>query len=349
MRDLARPSLSAPEPPKGLEASAVVPARFSLDDIPDHERPALFRNILGHKLACCGVKALRNLLHCELVLRILPGLTMVRGRIGAGNPRAIELEAVKGSDDIGLIVGLRGRHVVKHSGGELVLDGGDATIVPFGEVASYMHLPPGDVLALRVPRAQIEALAPGVTELFFRPIPRDTEALKLLLNYAATTVNEETAGSPEIQHLMVNQVYELLAVVLSAVRGADETAPGRSVHTVRLQAVKADIVRNLDRSDLTVNMLADRHNCTPRVLQRFFEAEGTTFTEYVLGQRLARAHRRLTDPRRTHEKISAVAYECGFNDVSYFNRAFRRQYGAAPSDIRAQAQGGTAQVEAVEA
>jgi AraC-like DNA-binding protein len=32
-----------------------------------------------------------------------------------------------------------------------------------------------------------------------------------------------------------------------------------------------------------------------------------------------------------------VAYDCGFGDVSYFNRMFRRQFGAAPSDIRAQA------------
>jgi AraC-like DNA-binding protein len=65
--------------------------------------------------------------------------------------------------------------------------------------------------------------------------------------------------------------------------------------------------------------------------------EGTTFTEYVLAQRLARAYRMLTDPRRDGEKISTVVYDCGFGDVSYFNRVFRRSYGAAPSDVRVQA------------
>jgi AraC-like DNA-binding protein len=40
----------------------------------------------------------------------------------------------------------------------------------------------------------------------------------------------------------------------------------------------------------------------------------------VLAQRLARAHCMLVDPRRDGEKISAVAYDCGFGDVSYFNR-----------------------------
>jgi AraC-like DNA-binding protein len=61
------------------------------------------------------------------------------------------------------------------------------------------------------------------------------------------------------------------------------------------------------------------------------------FTEYVLGRRIARAHGQLSDPRQSAEKISSVAYNCGFGDVSYFNRVFRRQYGLAPSDVRAQA------------
>ena len=83
--------------------------------------------------------------------------------------------------------------------------------------------------------------------------------------------------------------------------------------------------------------LAARHHCTPRFIQRLFETEGTTFTEYVLARRLAHAHRMLADPRRAGEKIMAVAYDCGFGDLSYFNRVFRRRYGAAPSDVRAQA------------
>jgi AraC-like DNA-binding protein len=45
----------------------------------------------------------------------------------------------------------------------------------------------------------------------------------------------------------------------------------------------------------------------------------------------------LADPRRDNEKISSIAYDCGFSDVSYFNRMFRRSYGAVPSEVRAQA------------
>src|SRR5262249_51189262 len=111
---------------------------------------------------------------------------------------------------------------------------------------------------------------------------------------------------------------------------------GGGLRAARLAAIKRDIARNLDRSDLSVSGVAARHGCTEREVQRMFEMEGTTFTNHVLARRLARAHGMLTDPGRD-AKISAVAYDCGFGDISYFNRVFRRSYGVAPSDVRAQA------------
>jgi AraC-like DNA-binding protein len=51
-----------------------------------------------------------------------------------------------------------------------------------------------------------------------------------------------------------------------------------------------------------------------------------------------RARQLLGDPRCGHLTVSDIAYECGFSDLSYFNRAFRRRFEATPSDIRAEAQ-----------
>jgi AraC-like DNA-binding protein len=82
-------------------------------------------------------------------------------------------------------------------------------------------------------------------------------------------------------------------------------------------------------------MIAAQHRVKPRWVQRLFECEGTTFTEYVLAQRLGRAHRLLTDPRYASLKISTIALDIGFGDLSYFNRAFRRRYGMTPSELRA--------------
>ena len=73
---------------------------------------------------------------------------------------------------------------------------------------------------------------------------------------------------------------------------------------------------------------------TPRYVQRLFETEGTTFSAYLLGQRLALAQRMLSDPRYAGWSITAIAFEAGFGDLSYFARAFRSRYGATPSDFR---------------
>ena len=100
--------------------------------------------------------------------------------------------------------------------------------------------------------------------------------------------------------------------------------------------IKDDIAKNLG-ADLSLTALAARHGLAPRLVQRLFETEGTSFTEYVLTQRLALAHRLLTDPRRHGEKISVIAWDSGFGDLSYFNQAFRKRYGLTPSDVRTKA------------
>jgi AraC-like DNA-binding protein len=131
------------------------------------------------------------------------------------------------------------------------------------------------------------------------------------------------------------QIQELIAH-LAGNRDAIDIAEGSGLRAARLAAIKDDIARNLDRRDLSAAALAARHRMTPRHLQRLFDGEGTTFTEYLLAQRLARVHRLLQDPRRARDKISTLVFEAGFHDLSHFARAFRRRYGVTPSDLRAQ-------------
>ena len=141
---------------------------------------------------------------------------------------------------------------------------------------------------------------------------------------------------------MASHIYDLMAVLVGATADAAQTAQVGGLQAARLNAIKGDIERSLDRPGLSVTAIAGRNGCTPRLVQRLFEAEDTTFTAYVVSRRLARAHRLLADPRHAAEKIITVAHSCGFGDVSYFNRVFRRHFGLAPSDVRAQARDGMA-------
>jgi AraC-like DNA-binding protein len=42
----------------------------------------------------------------------------------------------------------------------------------------------------------------------------------------------------------------------------------------------------------------------------------------------------LREPGYAERTVSSIAYDVGFGDLSYFNRCFRRTYGATPSDVR---------------
>jgi AraC-like DNA-binding protein len=66
-----------------------------------------------------------------------------------------------------------------------------------------------------------------------------------------------------------------------------------------------------------------------------FEQDGTSFTAFVREQRLLRARAMLVSPRFDHKRIGEIAYEVGFNDLSYFNRTFVQRFGMTPGEARA--------------
>jgi AraC-like DNA-binding protein len=70
-----------------------------------------------------------------------------------------------------------------------------------------------------------------------------------------------------------------------------------------------------------------------RYLHKLLEADRQTVSLYIKGLRLDRARQDLLDPRQAGRPISAIAYSCGFGDLSGFNRAFKQAY-AAPKELR---------------
>lgn len=331
------PEMLANAPPPGASGAF----RFSLDGVPEGEKAFLTREFFGRGVIKYDIERMRDepKFEIDVMLQMMPGLMMMSGNShGSRNMRTREMVALENCDDVGMVVNMRGEHRVTLGDDELVLGDGEAVFMSMAEVCSYTHRAPGDILALRVPRMRLGPLLnAAVDDCLFRRIPAATPGLRLLSNYVAMSRDDNTIVGRDLQHLVVNHVCDLMAVVVGATRDAQVSAEMGGLRAARLQAIKDDVARNIDRADLSVAAIADRHGCTPRFVQRLFEMEGTTFTDYVLAQRLTLAHRRLIDPRCDGEKISAVAYDAGFGDVSYFNRVFRRHFGAAPSDVRAQA------------
>jgi AraC-like DNA-binding protein len=107
------------------------------------------------------------------------------------------------------------------------------------------------------------------------------------------------------------------------------------VRTARLAVVLDDIAARIHDPSLTVASFARAQGISPRYLQRILEQGGVRFTEHLNELRLMRAYELLADPRRASRRISDIALEAGFSDVSHFNRLFRARFGDTPSAVRA--------------
>jgi AraC-like DNA-binding protein len=230
---------------------------------------------------------------------------------------------------------------------ETALQAGDIAVTRCRDAATNDCAPQSRWIDLRVP-PQVLAPAVGDVDAILAVAIAAPEPRSMLLRYVDVLLDSAGLERPETLNLAVAHVHEIVSLVLLAASGGTDTDRSRRPGAARLRAIKADIVENACSRDLTIVALAARHGVTPRYVRKLFEGEGATFSEFVLQQRLARARRMLADPRCAEETISAIAFACGFGDLSYFNRVFRRHYGATPSALReaAKRRGGTGSAEA---
>ena len=132
----------------------------------------------------------------------------------------------------------------------------------------------------------------------------------------------------ELLNLSVRHIHDVLALTLGAANDFAEIARTRGLRAARLKIAKDYILENSHRREISVGSVAAHLCVTPRYLQRLFEETGTTFSEFLVKQRLAQAHRLLSESDSNHSAISTIAYDVGFGDLSYFNRRFRRSTAA---------------------
>lgn len=318
-----------------MTPSDFTPLRFSTSDGPERDRVALWREVFGRSVFRLDMEPLPDVpFHADVKLGGFPGLRMVWGNIGGTRDVRTRALLEDGNDDLGLAINLAGTNIVSHRKREIVAGPGDASLLSCAEIGTFTRPDAGKVIGLRVPHAALAALMPNVDDALNRPIPRDAEALGLLKNYIGVLRELETLVSAELQRAVAVHIYDLIALTIGATRDVTAMAEGRGGRAAKLRAIKADISANLGQRDLGVGFLSMRHRLTSRYIQRLFESDGTSLTEFVLEQRLGRAHRTLTDLRFSDRAVSAIAFEVGFGDLSYFNRTFRRRYGATPSDVR---------------
>lgn len=99
----------------------------------------------------------------------------------------------------------------------------------------------------------------------------------------------------------------------------------------RVHKVEEYINSNYSK-EIRLQTLSDLVGMTPAAFSRFFKLRtGRTISDYIIDMRLGYASRLLADSTMS---IVEICYECGFNNVSNFNRIFKRKKGCSPKVFR---------------
>ena len=147
----------------------------------------------------------------------------------------------------------------------------------------------------------------------------------LVARAAAGAVDSAAVPWPELTLTLAARAMELSSGASDRTSSLPLNAEARVTRTIRT------IERHMDEG-LTLDSLARGAGLSPYHFLRTFERlTGSTPHQYVLRARLREAARRLTSEPG---KVVDIALDCGFGDVSNFNRAFRAEFGTSPRTFR---------------
>jgi AraC-like DNA-binding protein len=187
------------------------------------------------------------------------------------------------------------------------------------------------VTAIRLPADSLATTSRQIDGRAFALLSRAAPAFSFLVRNVKLLRAEAPAGDPVLIRRAANYLSELVTLALepSAPRCAEVRRKSR------LTPIIDDILSNLSKPGLSAKTVAKRHGITDRYVHLLFKQSGQTFSRFVQEERLKRAHALLSNPDLNWMRISEIAFECGFGDLSTFNRSFRDRYGNHPKGIRA--------------
>lgn len=130
----------------------------------------------------------------------------------------------------------------------------------------------------------------------------------------------------------INELFGIAELIGDYIKLLCEIEPTSAVPTHWLVSALKQHADRAYCSNPTLKELSVIYHKSDKYLGRLFKKEmKISFHQYCLSLKLQKARELLLGQ---NDKIIDIALECGFNNISYFNRAFREQYAMSPSECR---------------
>jgi AraC-like DNA-binding protein len=234
------------------------------------------------------------------------------------------------SDDMLLLVQLDGAATLRQRDRVVHLPAGTATLCdPLVEYAvSCDEL--SHQLVLMVPRACVRQLSAPVSELRLRRMDAHTATLRALIGVAGESLHAEAELDRAESDVLAGAILDLTRAAL--VRLSSGSVLPTS-HDGIARTALAYVRAHCDDPILDPEYVARAAGVSLRTLATALGDNGPP-GRAIRTERLHRARERLLDPRHSRSGVAEIAEMSGFRDATTFTRAFRREYGSAPSELR---------------
>ena len=318
-----------------MDGNAPAKISFATGRLPERDRFPMFCEEVVRRYTGLDLNAKdRRGFQAALELRRIGAIDI--GRIATSPVNSARTTSLVRDGDDGLLVTLLDcGHACQTQGcADQTLEPGEGLVCDCGYAGELNFVADSEFWNLKIPRHKIE-------RMFARPmcfagakLDKDIAARRLLLGYIREAFNLDVAASARATQLYEQHIVDLIALALGADGDVRAAAEENGLRSVRLSAILREIERKSGDPGLNAIAIARRLGVTPRYVHYLLEETGKSFTHHVLERRLGKAAALLREPGRRSAKIAEIAGEVGFNDLSNFNRAFRRRYGIRPSDVR---------------
>lgn len=309
---------------------------FSTQQFSGDERLEAAQDIYGAMAQVQLRPASKDAPHVETRIRLLPGVSIAR--VTASSLHAVRKspQVADGNDDITFLIHPGGEggwlsHLQSHD--SLACTPGRARLVLNDQSGSVdFHGERVNFLSVAFSRARLMPLLSN-PERLTRALLQPGEPLQYLTHQTLMLTQEQDALDGESTAETSDQLLDLASLALGATPDATVHARRGGLRDARLRAIKADIKAHAS-TPLSLKTLALRHTVSPSYVRALFRHEGTSFTDYLVEQRLLRAYSALTSQKLLQRSVSEIAFSSGFNHLSWFYRAFKHRFGLTPGEAR---------------
>lgn len=208
-------------------------------------------------------------------------------------------------------------------------------VVSLAEEVTAQRSNHNDRLALHLSRDRFQAVSPLLDAA--RGLPLDTPQGRMLADYMLL-LERNLPSLPREDASRVGSAVQAMIEACLAPCADGLVRAGSQINVTLMERVRRAVGKHLHSPSLGPAKLCREAAVSRSHLYRLLESEGGV-ARYIQRRRLSESFTLLSDTANTLS-IGSIAEALCFADASSFSRAFRREFGMAPGDVRASCRGG---------